>query len=104
MRLRAKEHHRWNIEDEILSEFRYVPVGARRNVEEHGTCFSSLVLTRGFGTNPIRTKNRQDSNCPAVSQNGDGARADVEQEISSGLFCWSGCGISLLHGHLPIHR
>ena len=49
MRLRAQGHHRENIENEILSEFRYVPIEARRNVEEHGTCFSRPELTRGFG-------------------------------------------------------
>ena len=40
MRLRERKHHREIIENEILSEFRYMPAGARRNVEEHGTCFS----------------------------------------------------------------
>ena len=42
MRLRAQGHPRENIENEILSEFRYMTIGARRNVEEHGTCFSRL--------------------------------------------------------------
>ena len=36
-------------ENEILSEFRDMPVGARSNVEEHGPCFSRLDLTRGLG-------------------------------------------------------
>ena len=75
MRLRAPGHPRENIENEILSEFRCVPIGARRNVEEHGkparerfvkrgrrmfgqegnrsaseaTCFSRPELTRGSG-------------------------------------------------------
>ena len=49
MRVRAKGHHREGIDDEILSEFRYMPVEARHNVEEHGTRFSRPDLTRGFG-------------------------------------------------------
>lgn len=48
-RLRARGHHRDSIEDEILSEFRYVPVGAWRNGEQHGTCFSGTILRTDLG-------------------------------------------------------
>jgi hypothetical protein len=60
MRLRARGHHRENIENEILSEWkarprtlralrcnRYVPIEARRNVEEHVSPDPSLRADLG---------------------------------------------------------
>jgi hypothetical protein len=67
MRLRAQGHPRENIENEILSEFRYMTIGARRNVEEHGTCFSKLrSYARIWGLlSPSTTRTLSDTDTPS---------------------------------------